>query len=245
MNNFINIQQLSTKQLSQYYETLTKAFPHIISESDIIKKYWNRLETYFPDFQLFLIDTDGELVGFMNAIPFHFRRPLDELPEDGWDWMFAKGISDYESNKPPNFLGGLQVVVRPKYQKMGYSKQILNHAKQVIKSMKLLNLVIPIRPTKKHLFPEMSMASYLDLKDKEQVYDPWIRTHLNGGAEIIKICESSMSIKGDIPFWEIILDKPIRESGNYLLSGALMPIALDVKNNTGEYKEPNIWIKYK
>ncbi len=244
MNSYVNLNPLNASQLSQYKMAVSKAFPYILSESQTIKNYWERLENYFPKFQLYLISADGDLIGFMNTIPFQFKSPINELPENGWDWMLAKGISDFETDQLPNFLGGLQVIVRNEYQKLGYSRQILNYAKQIFQSLKLLNLLIPIRPTKKHNFPKMSMAAYLELKDQNEIYDPWIRTHLKGGAQIIKVCNSSMSIRGDIKFGESILDKNISESGEYLLKGVLKPISIDVKNDIGEYKEPNIWIKY-
>ena len=43
----------------------------------------------------------------MNTIPFQFEKPLNELPDNGWDWMFEKGISDFEKNIKPNYLGAL------------------------------------------------------------------------------------------------------------------------------------------
>ena len=227
MKKFINLKELNSLQYGQYKKAVSKAFPQIISESEIIQNYWGRLENYFPEFQLFLVSREGDLVGFINLIPFQFTNSLNELPEGGWDWMLTKGILDFENNELPNFLGGLQVIVRSEYQKLGYSKQILNHSKQVCKSLELQNLIIPIRPTQKHLFPKMSMEAYMNLKNRNEIYDPWIRTHLKSGAQIIKVCNKSMSVNGDIIFWERILNKKLVESGEYILTGALKPITID------------------
>lgn len=245
MKKFIKLKELNSLQYDQYQKAISKAFPPIIGESEIIKNYWSRLENYFPEFQLFLISREGDLIGFINSIPFQFTKPLNELPEEGWDWMLTKGILDFENNELPNFLGGLQIIVRSEYQNLGYSKEILNYSKQVCKSLKLQNLIIPIRPTQKHLFPKMSMEAYMNLKTKNKIYDPWIRTHLRSGAQIIKVCSKSMSVNGDICFWERVLNKRLVESGEYILARTLKPITIDIKNNIGEYKEPNIWIKYK
>jgi len=244
VNTFLNLNTLNVIQRAQYEQAVIKAFPPIISESPVIKKNWSKLEKYFPEYQQFLISSDGQLVGFINAIPFHFQDPLDQLPQNGWDWMFEKGITDYENKLAPNYLGGLQVIVRMEYKKLGFSKEILNHAKTVFKSSNLLNLVIPIRPTKKHKFPEMPMSIYIDLKEHNEIYDPWIRTHVKGGAQIIKICDQSMMMNGDIKFWESMLNREISESGKYKLDGALELITIDLENNWGQYIEPNIWIKY-
>lgn len=245
MNTFINLQQLNDAQLEQYRIAVSKAFPSVISESQVIKNNWSRLENYFPELQLFLISGEGEIIGFINTVPFQFNRPETELPNEGWDWMLETGISGFENNRAPNSLGGLQIIVIKKYQNSGYSKPILEYAKKFLTASNLSKFFIPIRPTRKHEFPEMSMSDYLNLKDKDRVYDPWIRTHLKSGAEIIKVCENSMSVKGDLKFWETILNKPIEKSGKYLTSGILSPITIDVEKDSGEYNEPNIWIQYK
>lgn len=244
MTNFISLSNLSDKQIHQYHDAVCKAFPQIIGESSYIKRYWSLLEDYYPDWQRFLLDENKELIGFINTIPFYFDRALTHLPDRGWDWMLAKGIADREKGLVPNYLGGLQVIVRSEYQKMGYSKVILTHCKQLVQTSDLNNLVIPIRPTKKSLHPEMTMSDYIDLREDDKIYDPWIRTHINNGAEIIKICEESMLVEGDVAFWERLMDKPIVSSGNYILEGALRPINIDLEKNKGEYREPNIWIKY-
>ena len=244
MTKFISFNDLSDTQLAQYHDAISKAFPRIIRESPIIKKYWPSLENYFPERQHFLLDDHGELIGFINAVPFHFDKPLSELPDRGWDWMLVKGINGYTDKVEPNYIGGLQVIVRKEYQGNGYSKKILNHSKRVVEASSFSNIVIPIRPTKKHLYPEMMMSDYIKLKDGEKIYDPWIRTHVNCGAEIIKICEVSMFVEGDLKFWEDLIGDRITSSGHYLLAGALAPIKMDLENNKGEYREPNIWIKY-
>ncbi len=243
-NTFVHFSALSNIQLSLYEEAIHLAFPPITIASAISQKYWSRLETYYPDFQFFLLSKNGDLIGFMNTIPFHFNEELSELSDDGWDWMLTKGILDFENQTSRNYLGGLQVIIRAKYQGQGYSKQILRYAKEVAKTKGLHQLVIPIRPTKKHEHPGMSMTDYMKLENQYGIADPWIRTHVKNGAIIIKVCENSMNVKGDIPFWEGILKHRISASGNYLAEGALSPVSIDIEKNKGEYREANIWLKY-
>ena len=244
MYKFLNLRKLSQAQLEQFAAAMTNAFPPVINASQAIKVYWDRMESYFPEYQLFLVDTDGELIGFINTVPFHFNHPLIDLPDGGWDWMLEKSVLDYEANRPPNYLGALQVIVREGYQNQGYSKVILTQAKRFVEVSNFKNLIIPIRPTLKHLHPNLSMDEYMNMKEEEKIYDPWIRTHINGGAAIIKVCTQSMTVTGDLIFWEDILDRQLAESGEYILKGALCPVAIDVDTNNGEYVEPNIWIKY-
>jgi GNAT superfamily N-acetyltransferase len=244
MHKFITLNTISQRQAIQYREAIGRAFPPIIGESAVIKKYWSRLEENLSEYQIMLLADDGELIGFMNTVPFYFNEGLDQLPDRGWDWMLTKGMKDYQSEIAPNYLGGLQVIVRKKFQGQGYSKVILRYAKKFVDESIFENLVIPIRPIYKHRFPTMPMTKYMNLKDENIIYDPWIRTHINGGAEVIKVCEQSMIMKGDIKFWESMLNKRISKSGQYPLSGALSLIDIDVENDSGQYVEANIWIKY-
>jgi len=244
VNRFLDYTDLNSNLKDQYNVAISKAFPQIISESEVIKSNWPKLENYFPQYQKFLVTETNQLIGFINSIPFQFNEPLDQLPAEGWDWMFEKGIYDFENHNEPNYLGGLQVIIPKKFQGLGYSKQILNHAKTVFKANNFLNLIIPIRPIKKREFPEMPMSTYMHLTENGEIFDPWIRTHLKGGAELLKVCERSMTMEGDIKFWESMLDQNITKSGKYELQGALELIKVDLENNKGQYIEPNIWIKY-
>ena len=244
MHQFVNINQLSPLQQEQNKKAVHDAFPEIIHASPTIEKYWDRLEKYFPEYQQYLISKKGDLIGFMNSVPFYIDTTLVDLSEEGWDWMLAEGVEGYERGQPANYLGGLQVIVRKEYQNRGFSKVILSQIKSVVRYSALSKLVIPIRPTKKYLFPNMSMSDYMKLKDGNRIYDPWIRTHVKNGAQIIKPCEVSMKVEGDLNFWEKILKMSIETSGCYTCHEALNIINIDYENNYGVYLEPNIWIYY-
>lgn len=180
----------------------------------------------------------------MNAIPIFLDQSLNKLSNDGWDWLVKKGIEDYENNIVPNSLGGLQIIVKKKYQGKGYSTLLISKAKELRKKLRFKNFIIPIRPILKHKYPEMKMEEYINLKEGNVIYDPWIRVHLKNGARFIKVCENSMNVAGDIRFWEKILNKKITKTGLYMAEGALSPISIDVEKNQGEYREENIWICY-
>ena len=235
---------LNKTQIEQYRNAINAAFPEIILRSQVMKSYWSKLEKYFPFTQIFIIGTDDNLIGFMNTVPVFWDKSLNELPDDGWDWMLRSGITDFEEGKQPNTLGGLQIIVTKEHQGKGFSKILITQAKKVVEKIGYKNFIIPIRPTFKHLHPEMKMSDYINLKKDTKIYDPWIRTHLKSGAKIIRICNNSMNISGDIPFWESLLNQKINTSGKYIATGALNPITIDFQKNHGEYREDNIWIAY-
>ena len=77
-----------------------------------------------------------------------------------------------------------------------------------------------------------------------KAFDPWIRTHLNAGAEIIKICHRAMTVAGTINDWELWTGRTFTESGQYAIKGGLSLVEIDLEQNNGLYLEPNIWISY-
>lgn len=231
-------------QLEQYRKTVRSSFPDLIFESEIVKHCWPKIEKYFPEFQVFLVDQSENIIGFINSIPFYWDQPLQELPDDGWDWLVNHGIEGFEKGIQPNCIGGLQIIVSKSHLGKGYSKLLIDEGKKIKERLGFQNLVIPIRPTLKSNFPNMDMEAYINYQIDGKVYDPWIRTHLSSGAEIIKICPNAMNIQGDIAMWEKLIKQKIHQSGNYEVEGGLNHVYIDLENNNGEYREDNIWIGY-
>jgi len=84
--------ELNNTQIQQYKSIVKSAFPPVIFQSDIVKHCWPIIEKYFPEFQLFFIDTNDNLIGLINSIPIYWDRSLSDLPDEGWDWLVEKGI---------------------------------------------------------------------------------------------------------------------------------------------------------
>lgn len=241
---FLNYNELDLAQKEQYNKVVNASFPDIILQSEIVKHCWAKVESYFPEYQRIWVDEQDLIVGIINTIPIFWNRTLESLPAEGWDWLMQKGIQDYENKIKPNILGGLQIILTKEHQGKGLSKLMIAEGKKLLQNNHFDNFIIPIRPTLKHQFPQMAMEDYLNYKVKNKTYDPWIRTHEKSGAQIISVCENSMNVKGDVSFWEKLTHKKIVETGFYEVRGALSPVRIDVKNNMGEYREPNIWLYY-
>jgi len=244
MDHFVNFDQLTESQLTQYRKEVALAFPPIIQKSQIVLNYWDKVERYFPEYQRILIDQKQVVVGLVCTLPFFWDRPLANLPQDGWDWLMGKGIDDFENGRKPTHLGGLQIVISQAYKGKGLSKKFIAEGKSIMTRHNLQYFALPIRPTLKHQFPAMPMETYIKHQQDGKVYDPWIRTHLTSGAQIIKVCSNAMTVIGDIPFWESLTDQKITKSGSYTVKGALNLIEINIDQNIGEYHEDNIWIYY-
>jgi len=177
-------------------------------------------------------------------LPFYWNKPLSDLPNDGWDWLMKKGISDHENGIIPNCLGGLQIIVGKDNQGKGLSQIFIAEGKRLMTEKGFDYFALPIRPTFKHQYPFMPMKEYLNFRKEKKVFDPWIRSHLKSNAKIIDVCSNSMNVKREITFWENLINKQITESGFYEVKGALNPVEINIDLNLGEYREENIWIYY-
>ncbi len=219
-------------------------WPSPLSEALIENASWQALESLFPETQLLLLDTEDQIIGIANTIPFYWAGALPALPDQGWDWMLAQGIDGKKRNIPPNYLGGLQIGIHKHFQGQGYSRIMVDKAKEVCQRKGLNHLVIPVRPSFKHLFPKEDIHQYLLRKKGAHLYDPWLRTHEKSGAQILKVCSSSMTIPKPIDAWQKYLDQAITESSEYIIPGLLNPVFMDLKQQEGVYREPNVWVYY-
>lgn len=241
----IRIESHAIKSNARKYADICKStWSPIIQSSQVGYEYWQSLFEYFPDYQLIYENENGEWIGFANTIPLNYNRSLENLPDSGWDWLIAKGHNDYESHLIPNMLGGLQIGVHQNYRGKGYSTIFLQKAKELQKLKRLKSFILPIRPTMKHLHPEIDMKDYINWQKEGKIYDPWIRTHLKNGAKIIKVCSEAMRVEGSIEDWENWTEKKFVESGQYAIEGGLSMVDINIEQDMGRYLEPNIWISY-
>lgn len=241
---FLSFDKLSSDQLDEYRAYVSDAFPELINRSQIVLSCWEKVEKYFPEFQQVLIDEYDHIIGMICTLPYFWDKPLEELPDEGWDWLMQKGIEDYENHITPNLLGGLQIVIPAHHRGKGWSKHFIAKGKEIMRKHHLAHFTLPIRPTFKHLHPALPMSEYMHKKTEGKIYDPWIRTHLNSGAQVIRICPKSMHVEGDMAFWNDLTGRTIQKTGDYEVNGALNLVHIDPELNRGDYWEDNIWIYY-
>ncbi|MGM0421264.1 MAG: GNAT family N-acetyltransferase [Bacillota bacterium] len=224
-------------------EVTLELWPEFMLHDPVSLKYWSRLFADFPDYQLSL-ESEREIIGTANAIPFFWDGPFAELPDEGWDWALERGFSDKDRKSPPNTLCGLQIAVSRQHQGKRINSLLLKEMKALANAKGFTYLTIPIRPSLKSLYPLIPMENYLEwTREKDGLpFDPWIRVHYRAGAEIVRVCSRSMHIPGTIAQWEEWTGLNFKESGQYIVPGALNPITVNLAADLGEYYEPNIWV---
>lgn len=188
---------------------------------------------------------------------------LSTLPDSGYDATLARGMASLlsqDDETQPNALSALSITIRPDRRQQGLAEDLVRVMKDTARTNSLRCLVVPLRPTQKHRFPSVQMEEYVHWTREDQgpgmtpvrTFDPWLRKHLQLGGRIVKIATASMVIRGTCDEWrkwtgvdlnawegrenskERYIDVPIPRG--------LMPVRVDLRDGTGVYTEPNVWI---
>ena len=224
---------------------LTKeVWPEFMLHDRVANELWHDLFDRFLEYQVALYDRQNHRVaGMANSFPLKWDGRLEDLPEGGWDWAFEEAVKNHRQGVTPNHHCAIQIVVRPDYRSQGLSMPMVQAVRAVTKSKGLKSLIIPIRPSEKHKYPLTRLDDYITWKTEQGLpFDAWLRVHVRAGARIIKVCHESKLIRGTRTEWEKWSGMRFPQSGQFIISGALNPIQMDVENDEGSYVEPNVWI---
>ena len=219
-------------------------WPEFMLHDAVADKYWGQLFERFSDYQFGLVDSStGGAIAMGNSIPLQWNNDFNDLPERGWDWAFEQAVIDDRNGVSPNILCALQIAIHPKYQGKRLSLNLIQTMKSIGISMGFNNLIAPVRPNQKSLYPLINIDSYLTWKTDEGLpFDSWIRVHSKAGAKVIKVCHQSMQIRGTCEEWESWTGLTFQESNQYVISGALNPVEINLESDQGIYIEPNVWV---
>lgn len=235
---------------SHFFEEVTNAmrrtYPKFLNQDFLASESWYKLFEVYPNFQFALVENATQrLVAQGSCLPLSWKKPLNELPDEGCEWAFHQGLEDRVQGSQPNVLSAVSISVIPEYQGKGLSKYILDQMQQIARSNQLEALILAVRPNLKHLYPLTPIERYITWKDENGfMFDTWLRTNLKRGANLIGVCSKSTVITDTITGWEKKTDMRFPETGNYIVSGALVPVQIDYNSNQGIYIEPNVWIGY-
>ncbi len=243
-------EQITPQTTPDYRERIAnmtqEIWPLFMLQSPIADMYWEDLFTRFPAYQFAFWDADaGQIIAKGNSIPLAWDGDPADLPDGGWDWAFKQSVADHKAGRTPRTQCGLQIAIMPAYQGKGVSKLMLKAMRAIGKNRGLEKLILPVRPSMKSLYPLTPMDNYIEWKNDEGVpFDPWLRVHVRNGGKIIKTCHTAMEIGGTIAQWEEWTKMRFPESGDYVISGALSPVNMNLTKNEGMYTEPNVWVHH-
>ena len=208
------------------------------------REYYDSILENFADLQLCLVDRDTDRpVALANCVPAVWNGDPAELPAEGWDWLVESGIGSRAGHT--NVLGALAISVPTIHRGKGYATRMIQELCALSKRLGFDGLVAPVRPTAKSDYPHVPIGEYIGWRDERgRFFDPWLRAHLSQGGKLVGPCERSMVVEEHVAFWETWAGRHFEKSGDYIVKGALVPIAIDLQRQIGRYEEPNVWVTY-
>lgn len=220
------------------------SWPEFMHHDPVANEHWHELFDRFNEYQFALLDPQtNRMAAMANSVPFCWDKPLEELPETGWDWVFLQAIEDHKQGNQPNIQSAIQINIHPDYQNQGLSQQMIQAMGSIGRSKGFKHLVAPVRPNQKSKYPLTSIDDYITWINAEGLpFDAWLRVHVRAGARIIKPCHKAMTISGSRAEWEEWTRMKFPQSGKYYIPGALDPIDMNIETNKGIYVEPNVWM---
>lgn len=220
------------------------SWPEFAFQNAIAAPLWSGLYRIFADYQFALLD-EGKLVGEGNSVPVAWNGDVRDLPDEGWEWAIAKGFEDHAAGRNPQTLCALQIIVAEDQRGKGLSMKAIETMKAIGKAHGLKQLIAPVRPNMKTVYPLAAMEHYVRWKGDDGLpFDPWLRAHVRTGGEIVKVCKHSYHIRGTVAQWEGWTKMRFPESGPYVLPVTLNPIVVDLENDQIVYTEPNVWVRH-
>ena len=213
------------------FHALRRAWAEFLLHDPLSNTHWNRLYTERADFQFALVD-DGRVLAEGNSIP------VPEFPP-AWRDAFPLGFDGRE----PVMLCALSILVDPDLHGRGLSRVMLEHMRSL--AVPFGTLVAPVRPTLKERYPLTPIERYARWRrDDGFLFDPWLRTHERLGGELLHAAADAMWIEGSVAEWEQWAAMAFPETGDYVVPGALVPVAIDRGRDVGVYREPCVWMRH-
>lgn len=219
-------------------------WPEFMLHDPVADRYWERLFTEFPDFQIVICEAENRVIATGNTIPFSWDGTPAGLPS-GWDAVLEQGFDEHRRGTCPTDLSALLAIVDTEHQGQGLSRTILNAMRVVAAEHGLRSLLAPVRATMKSRYPHVSMEDYVQwTREDGKLFDPWLRVHTSLGARLLGTAPQSMVIAGEILDWQKWTGMKFPHSGEYVVPGALRPVAIDLEKDLGVYEEPNVWMQH-
>jgi len=203
---------------------------------------WHRLYSRLAAYQVVVVGPGDELLAAMHSVPLSWNGDLAGLP-GGYDDAVVSATAD-DAGDDANVTCLLSISIARDRRKGGLAERLIAEAKTRARARGHVAVLGPLRPTRKAEFPDVPMAEYLQWRDaRGEVFDPWLRLHLELGARILRVAERSLVVRQPASRWEGLTGRGAMEPGAHRIEGALALVTIGA-DGVGEYAEPNIWISH-
>jgi hypothetical protein len=218
-------------------------WPEFIFHDPVSRQYIDRVEKYFPSFDVLLLD-EGRVIAGGWGVPMRWEGNLDNLPE-GYDGALVRSVDGHEVGDAPNTLCLMAVAVVNNETRRGLAGMALSALRTRATDAGLDHVLAPVRPSLKPRYPLTDMEVFAAWTREDGLsIDPWIRTHQRLGATILGPARRSMVITGTVAEWESWTEMVFPQTDHYVVPDALGLVEIDREADQGTYVEDNLWMQH-
>jgi GNAT superfamily N-acetyltransferase len=227
----------------QTRDALRSVWPEFIFHDPVVDEYIGRVETFFPQYDVLLLD-DGQVVAGAWGVPLRWEGTSGS-PPDGYDGAMVSAVTGHENSVPADTLCIMAAAVKADRQGGGLAGKTLTALRERAIAAGLERVIAPVRPALKNRYPLTPMESFARWTRSDGLHiDPWIRTHQRLGASILAPAPRAMVITGTVAEWEDWAAMAFPETGQYVVPDALDLVAIDREQDRGTYAETNLWMRH-
>lgn len=207
--------------------------------------FWQTLET-FPATCLIATAEDGSVIADAQAVQLSLGgRGRAQLPAGGWEQAVVWAFADARHGVVPNVACALNISVAKSFQRQGLAALMLTVLRDAVADLGLASLLAPVRPSRKHLEPLTPMSEYAHrVREDGLPFDPWLRTHVRVGGQIVGTAPTSWLVSGTLAEWRTWTGLAFDRSGAVQVQGALTTVHCDIDASYAVYVEPNVWVRH-
>jgi hypothetical protein len=218
-------------------------WPEFIFHDPVSRQYIDRVEKYFPSFDVLLLD-EGRVIAGGWGVPMRWEGNLDNLPE-GYDGALVRSVDGHEVGDAPNTLCLMAVAVVNNETRRGLAGMALSALRTRATDAGLDHVLAPVRPSLKPRYPLTDMEVFAAWTREDGLsIDPWIRTHQRLGATILGPARRSMVITGTVAEWESWTEMVFPQTDHYVVPDALGLVEIVREADQGTYVEDNLWMQH-
>ena len=223
----------------------TDTWPEFMYWDPVAGLHYGAVEQWYGEYTLVAVDRDHPDAAVAKAYSTPFTWEGD-LPDGGWDRVVLRAAQDRLRGRTGDRVSALEITIRPDARGGGLSSILVDAMRRNAARLGYDELVVPVRPTRKHAEPMTPMAEYVArVRDDGLPADPWLRVHARAGAEIVAVAPHSMTVPGTLQMWRKWTGLPLDTTGSVVVPGALVPVHVDVDAGHAVYVEPNVWMRHR
>lgn len=228
----------------QMERLFAEGFPGFITADPEVKKYISRVREYFPQLDVILVSEDGQPAATGWGVPVPWADDVADLPQSFAD-ILRIAVGARESGFDTNTFVICGGVVHPELKGTGTATELIRALIKTGQDHGMTRVLAPLRPTRKHLYPLISIESYASwVRDDGLPFDPWLRLHVRAGGRVIALAPNAQTMFGSVREWEEWARMPLPASGQYVIPDGMSVLHIDTAVDVGTYTEPNIWIRH-